>query len=422
MKQLRTPRGTKDRLPEEQAAWDRVTGAFERACRLHGFGRIQTPTFESHDLFTRGIGAETDIVSKELYTLDDRGGERLTLRAEGTAPVVRAYNQHGMKSRSQPVRLYYISPFFRYDRPQAGRYREHTQMGTEVLGEADSSVDGEVISLIWRVLEDLDLKGLSLEINSIGDAVCRPEYKDALVEYYASRVDELCDDCKQRLERNPLRLLDCKEAHCHELAQSAPSSVEYLCSDCEDHFQGLREGLDALDIEYTVNPRLVRGLDYYTRTVFEIIPAGSGSQGTLAGGGRYDLLSEVIGGPPLPGMGFGSGVERIVLNLQDHDGVGDATDRPDVFVAALTTAAKPFAGALASNLRRMGRSAVSGYREASARSHMRRANASRSRMAILIGDRDIGNGTVTVRDMDAKSQQDVILETAAGEIAALLDR
>ena len=334
-------------MPEDQRVWDRVVGAFERACRLHGFGRIQTPTFESADLFIRAVGEETDIGSKELYTLDDRGGERLALRPEGTAPVVRAYNEHGMKVRSQPVRLYYIQPNFRYDRPQAGRYREHNQMGAEVLGEADAAVDVEVISLIWGVLAGLGLTGLELEINSIGDPVCRPDYRRALVDYYQDRLNQLCEDCNRRFASNPLRLLDCKKERCHEVARS----IDFLCGDCSDHLAGLRKGLDALEIDYSINPRLVRGLDYYTRTVFEITPAGGGAQGSLAGGGRYDLLSEYIGGDPVPGMGFGSGIERVILNLQKQNLDGSPAPRPDAFVAPLSSAAKPVAAALSAALR-----------------------------------------------------------------------
>ncbi|MDP6183107.1 MAG: histidine--tRNA ligase [Gammaproteobacteria bacterium] len=420
MSQFKTPRGTTDRLPEEQHVWDSVIGAFERACKLHGFGRIQTPTIESADLFLRAVGEETDIGSKELYTLDDRGGEHLALRPEGTAPVVRAYNEHGMKVRSQPVRLYYIAPNFRYDRPQAGRYREHNQMGAEVLGEADAAVDVGVISLIWDVLGNLGLTGLRLEINSIGDAVCRPSYRDALVDYYKDGLHELCDDCKRRFKSNPLRLLDCKKEHCHEVAGQAPHSIDFLCDDCSDHFAGLQEGLNALEIAYTINARLVRGLDYYTRTVFEIAPPEAGSQGALAGGGRYDLLSEYIGGDPLPGMGFGSGIERVILILQEQNMAAPEAVRPDAFVAPLSPATKPIATALSSKLRSIGVATISGYRDASARSHLRRANSAGARLAILIGDRDVAGGTVSVRDMDGKTQTDVKLDEAARSIKELL--
>ncbi len=420
MTRFKTPRGARDRLPEEQHVWDRVTGAFEQACRLHGFGRIQTPTFESADLFIRAVGEETDIGSKELYTLDDRGGEHLALRPEGTAPVVRAYNEHGMKVRSQPVRLYYVQTHFRYDRPQAGRYREHNQMGVEVLGEADAAVDVEVISLIWDVLAGLGLTGLKLEINSIGDPVCRPDYRRALVDYYQDRLDLLCEDCNRRFTSNPLRLLDCKKDRCHELAGEAPRSIDFLCGDCSGHLNGLGKGLDALEVDYTINPRLVRGLDYYTRTVFEITPSGAGAQGSLAGGGRYDLLSEYIGGDPAPGMGFGSGIERVVLNLQKQNLDGAPAARPDAFVAPLSPAAKPVAAALSARLRSTGLATISGYRDASARSHLRRANSAGSRLAVLIGDRDLAGGAVSVRDMDSKTQTEVKLDGAAQKIKELL--
>ena len=342
MTRFKTPRGARDRLPEEQHVWDRVTGAFEQACRLHGFGRIQTPTFESADLFIRAVGEETDIGSKELYTLDDRGGEHLALRPEGTAPVVRAYNEHGMKVRSQPVRLYYVQTHFRYDRPQAGRYREHNQMGVEVLGEADAAVDVEVISLIWDVLAGLGLTGLKLEINSIGDPVCRPDYRRALVDYYQDRLDLLCEDCNRRSTSNPLRAARLQKGALPRACRgSAPLHRTFSAAIAPGISTGCARGWTRSKSTTRSTPGWFADSITTRARSFEITPSGAGAQGSLAGGGRYDLLSEYIGGDPAPGMGFGSGIERVVLNLQKQNLDGAPAARPDAFVAPLSPAAKP---------------------------------------------------------------------------------
>ena len=422
MSAFRTPRGTQDRLPVDEALFEKIVDAFAATCRAHGFGRIQSPTFEDAGLFTRSVGEETDLVSKEMYVFQDRSGDDLALRPEGTAPVVRAYNQHGMKSLPQPVRLYYVTPIFRYDRPQAGRYREHNQIGAEVLGESDAHVDVELVALIWDLLAGLGLRNLELNVNSIGDRQCRPGYLRELVNYYRPRAEELCDDCKVRLERNPMRLLDCKKEHCHEIAEGAPRTIDHLCEECAGHFEDLKAGLGALGIAFAVNPHVVRGLDYYTRTVFEIWPAGVGGQSTLAGGGRYDLLSEFIGGDPLPGMGFGSGIERIMLNIREQGLDDSEPGAPDVFVAALSSGARGPAAKLAATLRLLGVIAISGYREASPRAHLRKANSMGARVAALIGDRDLEAGTVAIRNMESSAQETVAAAEAPERVRELLKR
>ena len=303
----RASRGTKDIGPADQKYWRYVEDTAAALARRHGFGRLDTPVFESSELFHRSVGAGTDIMDKETYTFLDRGGDSLTLRPEGTAPVCRAYLEAGMHSLPQPVRLYYFCPVFRYDRPQAGRYRQHHQYGVEILGDGSPLADAEIVEMGWTLTSDLGLHGLRMFINSIGDAKCRPGYIESLRGYYEGVRDDLCSDCRQRWEHNPLRLLDCKRDSCRPLQEGAPKSTEHLCDECGDHWERLRRYLNALEIPYTVDHRLVRGLDYYTRTVFEIVPPGAGSQGTILGGGRYDGLIEQLGGRPTPGVGFATG-------------------------------------------------------------------------------------------------------------------
>jgi histidyl-tRNA synthetase len=407
---FRTPRGTQDLLPDARPGWDHVIEVFERQCRLFGFERIETPTFENTSLFARAVGMDTDIVGKEMYTFDDRGGDSLTLRPEGTASVVRAYNQHGMKNWAQPVRLYYVTPIYRYDRPQAGRLRQHHQIGAEVLGEADGHVDAEVISLIWTVLGELGLSGLQLNVNSIGNREDRERYREGLLAYYRPLADELCRDCQARLESNPLRLLDCKEDSCQPFKAEAPRSVDFLGPEAQRHFEQVQAALKALGIPFELNDLLVRGLDYYTRTVFEIWPAEVGGQTTIAGGGRYDLLSEFIGGDPLPGVGFGCGIERVLLNLEKAELMPPPVTGPTVYLAPLAEAAQDAATALAGRLRGAGISVLAGYRQASPRSHLRRANAAGVRFAAILGEQELEAGQVALRDMLSGLQDDVAME------------
>ena len=314
---FQAPRGTSDLLPEEQHYWRYIESKAVALAGRYGFHRIDTPAFEDSNLFIRSVGEGTDIVEKEMYTFDDRGGDSITLRPEGTAPVCRAYLEHGMHNLSQPVRLFYFCPVFRYERPQAGRFRQHHQFGVEVLGDPDPSVDAEVIELAWQLTRDLGLREVNLFLNSIGDNKCRPAYIAELRDYYSGFKDRICADCRGRLDRNPLRLLDCKVETCRAIGDDAPQSAEHLCQECQDHWDRLRGYLAAMEIPYEVDHRLVRGLDYYSRTVFEIQPVDGGSQSTICGGGRYDGLIEQLGGRPTPGIGFATGMERLTLNLKN---------------------------------------------------------------------------------------------------------
>lgn len=406
---FQTPRGTVDILPDEQRYWDFAREKAQEVATRFGYRRIDTPVFEDARLFERGVGSNTDIVEKETYTFPDRGGETITLRAEGTAPVCRAYLQHGMNNLPQPVRLFYICPVFRYERPQSGRYRQHTQFGIEVIGEADASVDAEVIEVGWRYLEAVGLSDLSLSINSIGDPQCRPAYLEALRSYYAGHRDRLCDDCSRRLERNPLRLLDCKNEPCQPLVEEAPASAEHLCDDCRAHWDDLRAYLDQIGLPYTVEHRLVRGLDYYSRTVFEIAPPEEGRMVTIVGGGRYDGLIEELGGRPTPGIGYGMGLERVIQNIRRQEApIPDASDIRAVIVH-LGPAAKTAGIRIASELRRAGISA-SLAPPRGMRSQLRYASNAGATHAIIIGDDELSQGVATLRDLNNSAQSQTPLD------------
>lgn len=399
------PRGTQDILPKDQPYWRYVQQVAEGLCRLYGYQRIDTPIFEDTALFVRTVGEGTDIVDKEMYTFLDKGDTSLTLRPEGTAPLCRAYIQHGMHNLPQPVKLYYIAPIFRYDRPQAGRYRQHYQFGYEAIGEADSALDAEVIDLAWRLYADLGLKDMTLELNSIGCPVCRPAYLERLAAYYRPLAGSLCRDCQARLERNPLRLLDCKREGCQPFAEAAPRSAEYLCADCREHFESLQRRLTRLGIAYNLSHRLVRGLDYYTRTVFEVQPREEGAQSTIGGGGRYDGLIEQLGGRPTPAVGFATGIERIILNLKRQGVQPPARAEVAVFVSYAGEEAKEEALDLVARLRQQGIPAISAFDRKSLKAQLRQADARGARFALILGEDELRDGTVTLREMDGGRQE-----------------
>jgi histidyl-tRNA synthetase len=410
------PRGTTDILPQEQAYWRYLEQMVSHTAQLYGYQRLDAPTFEDSRLFARSVGEDTDIVTKEMYTFEDRGGSWLTLRPEGTAPVCRAYLEHGLKNLPQPVKLYYIAAIFRYERPQAGRYRQHHQFGYEAIGDDDPALDGEVIDMAWRFLASVKLKRLSLQLNSIGCKKCRPGYVAALKSYYKSHTNELCPDCKSRLARNPLRLLDCKQEACLKVAASAPKSADYLCPECADHFRQLKRYLELLGLPFTVNNQLVRGLDYYTRTVFEIQPRGGGAQSTLAGGGRYDDLIEELGGKPTPALGFAAGMERIILNLKKQKIEALPLPKPQVFIAYIGEAAKNEAVKLAASLRRGDIGVLAALGDKSLKAQLRQANNLGASQTVIIGEEELASGTVIVRDMASAEQKTVPISKLAGEL------
>ncbi len=394
-------------LPDEQVYWRYVESVAQRTAASFGYERIDTPVIEDTRLFVRGIGELTDIVEKETYSFKDRGGDLLTLRPEGTASVCRAYLEHGMHNRSQPVRLFYFCPVFRYERPQSGRYREHHQFGIETLGDADPSIDAEVMELGWRMLESLGLTDLTLKVNSIGDAECRPEFIEKLRAHYSLYLNVLCSDCVRRIAVTHLRLLDCKEDSCQPAKTSAPRSIDHLCDACSDHWSRLLEYLQTTGLLFEIDHRLARGFDYYTRTVFEIVPPVEGSQSTVLGGGRYDGLIEELGGHPTPGIGFGMGMERIIANVKRQDISLPSVDDTRVLIATLGDRSRLAGIALCSELRAGGIAAVLGPAGRSLKGMLRYASSIRASHAVMIGDRELESGSFLLRNLDDSEQREV---------------
>lgn len=412
----RAPRGTSDILPNEQPYWRYIEQKVVNICQLYGYERIDVPAFEDTRLFSRSIGEETDIVRKEMYTFEDRGGNKLTLRPEGTAPVCRAYLEHGMHNLPQPVKLYYIGSIFRYERPQAGRYRQHYQFGYEAIGDDDPALDAEVIDMAWQFFSSLDLRHLSLVLNSIGCKKCRPEYLAALKSYYTNYIHDLCPDCKTRFKRNPLRLLDCKKLVCQQIAISAPKSTDYLCPQCDEHFNQVKRYLGLLEIPFKLDHCLVRGLDYYNRTVFEVQPEAEGAQSTLGGGGRYDDLIEELGSKSTPAVGFASGIERIILNLKKQGISIPALPRPKVFIAYIGDDARDEAIKLAARLRKNGIGVIEAVGNKSLKAQLRQANSLGASYTVIIGDQEVKTSTVILRDMTTSEQKTVPLPQLQGRL------
>jgi histidyl-tRNA synthetase len=413
------PRGTQDILPADRPYWRYVTEQMHAVAALFGLQQIDTPIFEETSLFVRGVGEGTDIVDKEMYSFQDKGGDEITLRPEFTAGLVRAYIEHGMHVLPQPVKLYSIGPIFRFERPQAGRYRQHTQFNIEMLGELDPAVDLEVMSVAWTLLTRLGYRGLSFQLNSTGCPVCRPTYRKALVDYFSAYKDKLNEVDLRRLSINPLRLLDSKEEAAQALLNQAPHSVDYLCDECAAHLATLRGYLDALAMPHTINFRLVRGLDYYTKTVFEVWAEGIGAQAAVCGGGRYDKLIEMLGGPPTPGIGFGMGIERVILSLKQQGITPPALPAPRVQVSSLGAAARVPAIKLARDLRETGIGALLAFGGRSLKSQLKSADKAGVAHTLILGDRELDEGVVIIRDMASSQQERVALD---GVVAWLRDR
>ena len=413
---FQAPRGTQDILPQEQPYRLFIQNVAEATARLYGYERIDTPVFEEAGLFVRTVGAGTDIVEKEMYTFKDLGGGQLTLRPEGTAPVCRAYIEHGMASLAQPVKLFYQAPIFRYERPQAGRFRQHHQFGFEAIGEADAALDAELIDMAWTFFLALGLKKLTLQINSIGCPVCRPGYLAKLKEHYETHREELCEDCKVRLEKNVLRLLDCKKTSCQPFAGPAPRSIDHLCAECSGHFEKLKSNLAALKLPFEINPGMVRGLDYYTKTVFEIQPEEERGQSTIAGGGRYDGLIEELGGKHTPGVGFATGIERIILNIKKQNVTVPGLPKPSVFVVWMGEAAGKAAAKMVSDLRDSGVSAVTSFTARSLKAQLRQADGTGCHFAAIIGEEELSQNFVTLRDLRTAQQEPVTFSKLVDKI------
>jgi len=405
-------KGTMDILPEETPLWRHIEGIMREEAERYGYGEIRTPTFENTELFVRGVGDTTDVVQKEMYTFADRDeGRSISLRPEGTASVVRALIENGKCSDPMPLKYYYIISCFRHEKPQAGRSREFFQFGTEMFGSASPAADATAISLANSVLNRLGLKNVKLHVNSIGCKDCRPTYRKALVDYYSSHIDSLCDTCKTRLDKNPLRLLDCKNPDCHALAAGAPRTVDHLCDTCKGNFDMLGRALDAMNIDYEVDPAIVRGLDYYTGTVFEFIAEGIGSQSTVCGGGRYDGLVSSLGGPELSGIGFGMGITRLILALRELGLDSLEAERPEIYIASLGERAMIKGLEIAERLRREGKFAECDVVGRSLKAQMKYANKKGARYTLIIGDSEIDAGIAQLRDMESGEQREVSLDS-----------
>ena len=412
------PRGTKDILPDSVGDWNYVEGEIRELCRRFGYSEIRTPIFEHTELFQRGIGEGTDVVDKEMYTFTDRGDRSITLRPENTASAVRAYLQNKLYAESNLVKLFYIGSMFRYDRPQAGRMREFHQFGVEALGEANPAVDAEVILLAMSLLEGLGLKDLELSINSVGCPKCRSKYRTMLQDFFRDKLDDLCEDCRSRFDRSPLRILDCKKDSDKPYMADAPKITDCLCDECSDHFAKLKEHLANAGISFQHDPRLVRGLDYYTKTAFEIKYPPLGAQSAVAGGGRYDGLIEEMGGSPTPAVGFATGLERLLLALESQNLLPEKNRSVDAYVVALGEAAQSEGFKLLNNLRKAGLAAAMDFAGRSMKAQMKQANKLGARYALILGDDEIAEGVVMLRSMSDSQQEKVALAEVIGKIKA----
>lgn len=410
------PRGTQDILSADARRWQWLEATFRHWCALYGYGEIRTPIFETTDLFARGVGEDTDIVAKQMYTFESRGGDMLTLRPEGTASVVRAAIQHSLFTQGGVQKLFYYGPMFRYERPQKGRYRQFHQVGVEAFGSPGPEIDAELLAFASDFLGALGLSDATLELNSVGCPECRPKYRDALRNALGGARTELCPDCDRRYEANPLRILDCKVERCREVSKDVPVILDVLCDGCKEHLQGVERGLRLYGVPYVVNPHIVRGLDYYTRTAFEFLHGNLGAQNTVLGGGRYDGLVKELGGPAVSGIGFAAGMERLLMAAGEHAPIPEATG--PVFIAALGDAARVRAQGLTAMLRRSDVPAAMDYAARSLKAQMKEADRQHARYTLILGDDELANNAAPLRDMRDSSQEtlglDVLVETLRG--------
>jgi histidyl-tRNA synthetase len=425
---IQSVKGMRDILPPEQAIWDHILSISEKLCRDFGFGRIEIPTLEHTELYERGVGQITDMVEKEMFSFETQGGDRVSLRPEGTAGVARAYIENGMNKWMQPVKLYYKGSMFRYENPQAGRYREHHQFGFEVFGDECPAVDAQLIYLAWKIFQKTRIKNIAIQINSIGCGECRPSYRRLLMEYYEMKINKLCADCKRRLARNPLRLLDCKEEKCLQVASSAPQIIDHLCEGCHDHFKSVLEFLDELELPYVLNSNLVRGLDYYTKTVFEIWTAdqeeSESRQLSLGGGGRYDDLVESLGGEHTPAIGFSFGIERVIeqaLKAGFDLELGPKAVK-QVFLVQLGDIARKKILKLFDKLIDSNISVGESIGRGSIKSQLRAASRLKSKLVLIIGQKEAFDGTVIIRDMESGVQEIVTMERIVMEVKKRLKK
>jgi histidyl-tRNA synthetase len=408
------PKGTRDILPDDIYRWQKAEKVFAEVCGQYGYEEIRTPTFEHTELFLRSVGDTTDVVQKEMYTFEDKGKRSITLRPEGTAGVVRSFIENGMTSLASPVRLFYNVSAFRYENVQKGRYREFHQFGLEAFGAAGPVIDAEIISVLVLFFARMGLSQTKLCINSIGCPTCRTAYNAILMDYYRPNLARMCGDCKDRFEKNPLRMLDCKEVYCHGLAADAPKLLDHLCPDCLEHFEGLKACLDSLGIAYSVDPGIVRGLDYYTRTVFEFISEHVGTQGTICGGGRYDGLVETMGGQPTPGIGFAMGVERFLMELEAQEIVIAKNPEVLLYIAAMDKNGIAYAQKLAFELRKKGIGCQTDLINRSFKAQLKYAGKMGTPYLLVIGEDEITTGSAKLKRMSDGTQIDIDLKDITG--------
>ena len=404
---IKAPKGTKDTMPRDSYKVQYIEKEFSELCRLYGFGEVRTPMFESTELFNRGVGETTDIVQKEMYTFEDFGHRSITLKPEGTSPAVRAFIESHDYAEMQPTKYYYDTPCFRYERPQAGRLREFHQFGVENFGTPDMMADAEVIALASDFIKKIGIEDVELRINSVGCRECRPVYRKALQDYLRPYYEELSDISKDRFEANPMRIIDSKDVTDQRIAKDAPYMLDYLCDDCKAAFEALKANLDAMGISYGVDPRIVRGLDYYTKTAFEFVTTKIGAQGTICGGGRYDHLVEEIGGPSIPGVGFGLGKERLLILMEQNDIVVDDPNVPDISVSFIGDKARLYALDLVHKLRAGGVSAIIDTLNRNLKGQMKYANKLNARYSVVIGENEIEKGIVTLKNMYSGEQKEI---------------
>ena len=417
---IKKPRGTEDILPNDSKIWRLIENTAHEICAKYGYKEIRTPVFEDTSLFSRGVGDTTDVVQKEMYTFNDKGGRSITLRPEGTASLVRSYIENSLYANPQPTKLYYLISCYRYEKPQSGRLREFHQFGLECFGSDSSATDAEIITLAFDFFKTLGVKDLSLNLNSIGCEKCKPKYNEELKKYSSSHIDKLCDTCKDRLEKNPMRIIDCKSPVCQEVCADAPRMIDYLCEDCDSHFNQLTSYLDKLNIKYAIDPNIVRGLDYYTKTVFEITSDALGAQSTVCGGGRYNGLVEELGGKPTPGIGFAMGIERLILILKSQGIELGESLGPNIFVASIGDNASLTAQKLVYDLRNKGLWAERDLCDRSVKAQMKYANKLGACYSIVIGDDEVLNNKASLKNMG--TGEETVVELSCDSIYNIIKK
>lgn len=403
------PKGTKDVLPSEVYKWHYVESLIREICALNGYKEMRTPTFEHTELFQRSIGETTDVVQKEMYTFEDKAKRSITLKPEGTAPFVRSFIEHSLFNEVQPIKAYYIIPCFRYEQPQSGRLREFHQFGIEAYGSKDPSIDAEVINVAMMLYNRIGIKNLEVRVNSVGCPKCRKDYNEKLKAYLAPKLVNLCETCKDRFHKNPLRIIDCKEEKCKAQLIDTPFMLDNLCQDCKDHFDGLKQSLEILGIDYIIDRKIVRGLDYYTKTAFEIVSNDIGAQGTVCGGGRYDGMIEECGGPSTPGIGFGLGLERLLMVIENQGVVIPQPVTMDIYIANMGEAAATEALRLVNLLRNNGIKAEKDFMSRSLKAQMKYANKMNARYVVVIGEDEIKNNRIKVKNMSSGAEEEIAI-------------